>query len=80
MARATDIRPVPDPVSRRTGSPEQQVSAQAQLQRMPRDASATRLRDRDAVDGRPRRYLRTFGLSRIRFREMALLPYPSRGR
>ncbi|KJR09905.1 30S ribosomal protein S14, partial [Gordonia sihwensis] len=37
----------------------------------PRDASATRLRNRDAVDGRPRGYLRKAGVSRIRFREMA---------
>jgi small subunit ribosomal protein S14 len=38
---------------------------------MPRDASSTRLRNRDAVDGRPRGYFRAFGLSRIRLREMA---------
>uniref|UniRef100_UPI0004C410AE 30S ribosomal protein S14 n=1 Tax=Microbispora rosea TaxID=58117 RepID=UPI0004C410AE len=37
----------------------------------PGDASATRVRNRDAVDGRPRGYLGTFGLSRIRFRQMA---------
>ena len=41
------------------------------LQRMPRDASPVRLRNRDAVDGRPRGHLRYFGLSRIRVREMA---------
>ena len=32
---------------------------------------ATRLRNRDSVDGRPRGYYRTFGLSRVRLREMA---------
>ena len=32
---------------------------------------ATRLRNRDAVDGRPRGHLRKFGLSRVRMRELA---------
>ncbi|MFV0534810.1 MAG: 30S ribosomal protein S14 [Cumulibacter sp.] len=50
---------------------EQVREAQAELQRQPRDASAARLRNRDAVDGRPRGYLRKFGVSRVRLREMA---------
>ncbi len=50
---------------------EQKAQASTTLQRMPRDASPTRLRNRDAIDGRPRGYLRAFGLSRIRMREMA---------
>ncbi|WP_150250427.1 30S ribosomal protein S14 [Nocardiopsis deserti] len=50
---------------------EERAAAVAELNRQPRDASATRLRNRDAVDGRPRGHLRKFGLSRIRFREMA---------
>jgi small subunit ribosomal protein S14 len=50
---------------------EQRAAAGAELRRQPRDASATRIRNRDAVDGRPRAYLRAFGLSRIRLREMA---------
>jgi small subunit ribosomal protein S14 len=49
----------------------EKVLAQRALQRLPRDASPTRLRNRDAVDGRPRGYLRTFGLSRVRFRALA---------
>ncbi|XVQ89208.1 30S ribosomal protein S14 [Microbispora siamensis] len=55
----------------RTGTPEERASAVRELARQPRDASATRVRNRDAVDGRPRGYLGTFGLSRIRFRQMA---------
>ncbi|MFI9813982.1 30S ribosomal protein S14 [Saccharothrix variisporea] len=51
--------------------PERRAEAQAALQRLPRDASPTRLRNRDAVDGRPRAYFRAFGLSRLRLREMA---------
>lgn len=46
-------------------------AARAELSRQPRDASATRLRNRDATDGRPRGYLRAFGVSRIRMRELA---------
>ena len=41
------------------------------LQKLPRDASPTRLRNRDAVDGRPRGYIRKYKMSRVRFREMA---------
>ncbi|MBE7699829.1 30S ribosomal protein S14 [Oerskovia sp. Sa1BUA8] len=46
-------------------------AAAAELRAQPRDASATRLRNRDVVDGRPRAYNRRFGLSRIRLRDMA---------
>lgn len=41
------------------------------LQRLPRDASPVRLRNRDQTDGRPRGYLRKAGVSRITFRAMA---------
>ena len=46
-------------------------TALAELRRQPRDASATRVRNRDAVDGRPRAYFREFGVSRVRLRQMA---------
>jgi len=52
-------------------SHEERGSAVSELQRQPRNASATRLRNRDAVDGRPRGYLRKAGVSRVRFRELA---------
>ncbi|QUH00070.1 30S ribosomal protein S14 [Saccharopolyspora erythraea] len=52
-------------------SPEERAAAQQELRRQPRDASATRLRNRDAVDGRPRGYFRKFGLSRVRLRQLA---------
>ena len=52
-------------------SAEERAKAQATLQRLPRDASPVRLRNRDAADGRPRGHLRKFGLSRSRVREMA---------
>ena len=50
---------------------EEREAAARELRRQPRDASATRLRNRDTVDGRPRGYFRAFGLSRLRLREMA---------
>jgi small subunit ribosomal protein S14 len=42
------------------------------LQKLPRNANPTRLHNRCNVSGRPRGYLRKFGLSRIAFRDMAL--------
>lgn len=42
------------------------------LQRLPRDASPVRLRNRCALTGRSRGYMRRFGVSRIVFRNMAL--------
>ncbi|AUS80349.1 30S ribosomal protein S14 [Actinoalloteichus sp. AHMU CJ021] len=50
---------------------QERETAQLALQRLPRDSSATRLRNRDSVDGRPRGFHRAFGLSRLRLREMA---------
>lgn len=45
--------------------------AYAKIAKMPRDASATRYRNRCNVSGRPRGYFRKFGLSRIALRNMA---------
>ena len=55
----------------RTGGPDEKAAAQAELRRQPRDASPVRVRNRDAVDGRPRGHLRKFGLSRVRVRDLA---------
>ncbi|MFK0293055.1 30S ribosomal protein S14 [Streptomyces sp. NPDC090442] len=52
-------------------SDEERVAAQQELARQPRDASATRVRNRDSVDGRPRGYFRAFGLSRVNLRDQA---------
>ncbi len=41
------------------------------LQKLPRNASPTRIRNRDSIDGRPRGYMRKFGLSRLTFRDLA---------
>ncbi|KGP79662.1 MULTISPECIES: 30S ribosomal protein S14 [unclassified Paenibacillus] len=41
------------------------------LQKLPRNASPTRLKNRCELTGRPRGYLRKFKVSRIAFRELA---------
>ena len=46
-------------------------AAMSALHRLPRNASPVRLRNRDSVDGRPRGYLRKFGLSRVNLRTLA---------
>ncbi len=44
----------------------------AALQKLPRNSSPTRLHNRCGVSGRPRGYMRKFGMSRIAFRQLAL--------
>ena len=41
------------------------------LQKLPKNASPVRLHNRCSITGRPRGYMRLFGISRIQFREMA---------
>ena len=41
------------------------------LSKLPRDSSPTRITNRCQVTGRPRGVMRDFGLSRIKFRELA---------
>jgi small subunit ribosomal protein S14 len=41
------------------------------LQALPKNSSPTRWKNRDVLSGRPRAYMRRFGLSRINFREKA---------
>lgn len=58
-------------------SDEERDAAMAALHALPRNASPTRVRNRDSVDGRPRGFLRKFGTSRVRLRKYAnegLLP------
>ena len=53
-------------------TPEQVDQAVMKLQKLPRDASPIRVRNRCSQSGRTRGYLRKFGLSRIALRELAL--------
>lgn len=41
------------------------------LQKLPRNSNPIRLHNRCSITGRPRGYMRQFGISRIQFREMA---------
>lgn len=41
------------------------------LQKLPKNSSAVRLHNRCMLTGRPKGYMRQFGISRVKFREMA---------
>ena len=58
-------------IRRPSSTPEERATAVSALQRLPHDSSPIRVRNRDAIDGRPRGHLRKFGLSRVRVRELA---------
>jgi small subunit ribosomal protein S14 len=53
-------------------SDEAKDEARAKLQKLPRDASPVRLRNRCALTGRPRGVYRKFGLGRNKLRDLAL--------
>lgn len=53
-------------------SEEERWDAQMRLQKLPRDASPSRLRNRCQVTGRPHGVLRKFRLSRIKLREAGM--------
>ena len=43
------------------------------LAKLPKDSNPNRYKNRDLIDGRPRAYMRKFGMSRISFRQLAHL-------
>ncbi len=51
---------------------EQRHAAQVALQKLPRDSSRSRIRNRCQLTGRPRGYYRKFGLSRSKLREAVM--------
>jgi small subunit ribosomal protein S14 len=53
-------------------SEEDRMAAREKLQRLPRDASPTRVRNRCALTGRPRGVYSKFGLGRNKLREIAM--------
>lgn len=59
-------------ISNPTSSDEDRWDAQVKLQKLPRNASPSRQRNRCRITGRPHGYLRKFGLSRIKLREAAM--------
>ena len=55
----------------RTGDPAEAYEAAQKLQALPKNANPIRLHNRCKLTGRPKGYIRQFGISRIQFREMA---------
>ena len=52
-------------------NPQEVMRIQGELMKLPLNSSPTRLHNRDMITGRPKAYIRKFGLSRITFRELA---------
>ncbi|EKE83623.1 30S ribosomal protein S14 [Idiomarina xiamenensis] len=59
-------------ISDPNASDEERWEAVLQLQKLPRDSSTSRQRNRCRITGRPHGFLRKFGMSRIKVREMAM--------
>ena len=53
-------------------TPEEKREARVKLQKLPRNASPVRLRNRCAVTGRPKGFYRKFGLGRNKLREQTM--------
>lgn len=67
--RRTELKKI---INSPASSVEAVDQAVMKLQKMPRDASPVRVRNRCSQTGRPRGFLRKFGISRIALRELAL--------
>ena len=61
-----------DIVNNQSISLEERYEARLKLQKLPRDASPVRLRNRCALTGRPRGVFRKFGLARGKLRDIAM--------
>ena len=53
-------------------TPEERMEARVKLNKLPRDSSPSRLRNRCSQTGRPNGYYRKFGLGRNKLREAAM--------
>ena len=63
-----ELKSVADDAKR---SDEERYAARLELQKLPRNANPTRLRNRCELTGRPRGTFRQFGLARTKIRELA---------
>lgn len=72
VARYAERRAALKETIRTAATLEERVRAQTALAKLPRDSNPNRVTNRCGLTGRPRGYLRRFGLSRIAFREKAL--------
>lgn len=70
-ARYKEKRAVLKKIIAKTDDPVEAYEAARKLQQIPKNANPIRLHNRCKITGRPKGYIRQFGLSRIQFREMA---------
>ena len=59
-------------IGNQRASDEERDAARVRLQKLPRDASPVRLRNRCRLTGRPRGVFRKFGLARNKLRDIAM--------
>lgn len=59
-------------ISSVTASEDDKIAAELKLQKLPRDSSASRIRNRCNLTGRPHGYYRKFGLGRNKLREAVM--------
>lgn len=69
---APQRRALKEEIRQNWDNPQKVDALYLQLRKLPLNSSPTRLHNRDMVTGRPKAYMRKFGLSRITFRELAL--------
>jgi small subunit ribosomal protein S14 len=70
---ATKRRALKEIVRKPSSTAEERAAAQVALAKLPRNSAPERVRHRCSMTGRSRGNIREFGLSRIAFREMALM-------
>lgn len=68
-AKRTELKAV---LANPQSTDEEFFAAQKRLQKLPRNSSPIRIRNRCSMSGRPRAFISQFGVSRIQFRELAL--------
>ena len=71
VAKYAEKRKALKEIVNKSNDPAEASEATRKLQAIPRNANPIRLHNRCKLTGRPKGYIRLFGLSRIQFREMA---------
>ncbi|MDD7251931.1 MAG: 30S ribosomal protein S14 [Prevotellaceae bacterium] len=71
VAKYAEKRAALKAIVNKSNDPAEAYEAARKLQKIPRNANPIRLHNRCKITGRPKGYIRQFGLSRIQFREMA---------
>ena len=71
VAKYAEKRAALKAIVNKSSDPVEAYEAARKLQSIPRNANPIRLHNRCKLTGRPKGYIRQFGLSRIQFREMA---------